>query len=299
MIRILVTGANGQLGSDLRAIAPQYRNIMFTFVDKRRLNILDTEKFEQTLQIYWPHYVINAAAYTNVEKAEDDQRTAFELNSEAVGAMAHICKKNRVRLLHISSDYVYHPDHDALITEDTPPKPKGIYARSKYHGELKILESGASSLIVRTSWLYSSFGNNFVKTMLELGKTKKEVSVIHDQVGAPTYARDLAHALVQMIQKTEAEKIKWSGQIYNYANEGAASWYDFAQLIFAKMDNSNITVLPVSSTDYPSKVPRPKNSRLSLEKTISTWGLTIRPWQDALDDMLAEWSKPKNKSWRP
>ncbi len=299
MLRILVTGADGQLGKELRKIAPRYTNVMFTFADRRRLDILDIEKFEQTLKIFWPHFIINAAAYTNVEKAEDDQRIAFAVNSEAVGNMATICKRYKIRFLHISSDYVYHPDHNRIILETTPPSPKGIYARSKYQGELKLLESGASSIILRTSWLYSAYGNNFVKTMLSLSDKKQPIKVINDQIGAPTYAGDLALAIMKIIAKTVKDKIPWKGDIFNYSNRGKTSWYDFAKEIFRQAGKANVELIPVSSTEYPSNVPRPHNSRLSVAKLKDYWKLDVRPWEVALGEMLENLKISEKKPWRP
>ncbi len=299
MISILVTGANGQLGSDLRAIASQYPEFRITFADRQRLDLCDIEKFEQLLDLYWPQYVINAAAYTDVEKAEHNQRAAFAVNAEALGPIGELCKKRRIKVLQISSDYVYHTESDTPITEETPLAPKGLYARSKYHGEKNLIASGASSVIIRTSWLYSSFGDNFVKTMLELSKKKKPIKVVSDQIGAPTYARDLAKAILDIVLKTEEDQIPWKGDIYNYSNTGETSWYGFAEKIFSLSKIEKVRLIPINSSEYPSNVQRPLNSRLALDKIINTWGLSIRSWEEALKAMFEDAEERENNKWRP
>ncbi len=297
MINVLVTGADGQLGSHLKEWGAQMPDIRIIPLTRRQLDICQTDRFAQYLKLYWPDYVINAAAYTDVEKAEENQDTAFNINAHALEGIGAMCKKYQIPIIHISTDYVYHATDNAPIDESRPANPKGVYARSKYAGEQILLKSGAPSLIIRTSWLYSTRGKNFVLTMLELAKSKKSIRVVDDQIGSPTYAKDLAQALLHIIRKSTVERIPWQGEIYNYANEGYTSWWGFAQKIF-ELKGISIDVQAISSSEYPSRVERPTNSRLDLHKIVRTWHVPVRHWEIALREMLSEYRDKKKMPWQ-
>ncbi len=291
-IKIVVTGSNGQVGQELQVISTAFLAFEFVFTDRKTLDIGNNDHVEKYFQDIDCQYVINAAAYTAVDKAETETALAANINTEGARFLAEACAKKNITLIHISTDYVY-DKLNAPICEDAPTNPIGVYARTKFAGDEAVLDThNLRAAVVRTSWVYSSFGNNFVKTMLKYGAERPEMSVVFDQVGTPTYARDLAKAIVSMIQCLENGVVSdadFKG-IFHYSNEGVCSWYDFAKEIFDK--NKYTTRLkPIRSVAFPTPAERPSYSVLDKSKIKDTFGLEIRHWKDALDECLSELGK--------
>lgn len=279
-MKVLVTGSNGQLGNELRLLASAHPDLEFLFTDVEELDITSETSVEQIFSEFRPTWVINCAAYTAVDKAEQEQDKAMLINANAAGILAKTATKLNARVIHISTDYVFDGRNYKPYKEDDPKNPLGIYAQSKAAGEKKILELNASAIIVRTSWLYSAFGSNFVKTIRRVGKERGRLSVVADQVGSPTWANDLAGAILTLInQNAEAG-------IYHYANEGVCSWYDFAKAII-ELSGIQCIVDPTDTAGYPLPSPRPFYSVLDKSKfTIST-RQTIPYWRDSLKKCIA------------
>ncbi|RYY19992.1 MAG: dTDP-4-dehydrorhamnose reductase [Chitinophagaceae bacterium] len=227
-IKILVTGANGQLGKSVASLASIYPQFAFTFVNREQLSITNAVAVDQVFGDVRPNFVINAAAYTAVDKAETDVEGATAVNSTAPGMLAAASKKAGARFIHVSTDYVFSGTSETPYTEDHPTDPVNQYGRSKLAGELLVMKENASAIIIRTAWVYSEFGNNFVKTMMRLMKDRPQIGVVYDQVGAPTYAVDLAAAILDIIAKAAVNAETWVPGIYHYSNRGKISWYDFA-----------------------------------------------------------------------
>ena len=275
--RILVTGANGQLGSEMRklgAVSPSE----YIFTDVTELDITSKEAIEEFVQQNNINIIINCAAYTNVDKAEDDEATAELINATAVRNLAEVMKMVDGTLFHVSTDYVFGAEGNTPRTEDMPTNPLGVYGRTKLRGEQAIAEVGVKALIFRTAWLYSEYGNNFLKTMLRLTKEKEALNVVFDQVGTPTYAGDLALAIFSII---EGDKYAGNEGIYHFSNEGVCSWYDFAQEIATAMRHE-CRLLPCHSSEFPSKVTRPPYSVLDKTKIKQTFGVEIPHWRDSM-----------------
>ncbi len=279
--KILVTGANGQLGKELERLAPSFPSFEFIFLSKDDLPIDDAQKVQTIFAKHQPRYLINCAAYTAVDKAEQEKELAFRINGEAVGVLAVFSKKNNARFIHISTDYVFDGEAAAPYTEDSPVNPQSVYGASKLEGEKQALGKNPDSLIIRTSWVYSAFGKNFVKTMLRLFKEKDEISVVDDQLGSPTYAADLAAVIMQIIASGQ-----WHAGIYNYSNEGVISWFDFATLI-KELSGSSCTINPIPTTQYPTPAKRPAYSVLNKGKIQNTFGIPLKDWRTSLKDCLA------------
>ena len=287
-MNVLVTGANGQLGSELReASAKRGGRYVFTDVTSvpgRETVYLDITNIEAVRIICESEnidVIVNCAAYTNVDKAEDDSQTALLLNSTAAGILASVAAERKATLIHISTDYVFHGDTAKPCREDWPTHPLGVYGSTKLLGEKKIADSGCDSIIFRTAWLYSPFGNNFVKTMLRLTRERDALKVVFDQIGTPTYARDLAELIVKVIE----ENMLYKTGIYHFSDEGAISWYDFAQAIM-ELGGTTCEISPCHSEDYPSKAQRPSFSVLDKTKVKETFGITIPYWRDSLVDCI-------------
>ncbi len=284
MSKILITGANGQLGSELYAIHSTYPQYEFTFVDRAALDLSNLCILEDYFEDKTFDVIINCAAYTAVDKAESDEELANTINHRAVSLLAKIAKKRNISLIHISTDYVFEGRNYRPYIETDPTDPQGIYGRTKRDGENAILDvAPANTIIIRTSWVYSSFGANFVKTMLRLGKERDSLGVIFDQVGTPTYARDLAKAILDItpnINNTIPE-------IYHYSNEGAISWYDFSQAIFELAD-IQCTVNPITTDQYPTPASRPHYSLLNKAKIKNDFEIIIPYWRDSLKDCLTQ-----------
>lgn len=279
-MNILVTGANGQLGNCMRNAAKASKD-NYIFTDVAELDITDPKAVDKMVQGCNIEVIVNCAAYTNVDKAESDQAFAEKLNAEAVGNLAKAIKSNGGTLIHISTDYVFGGSQgNTPRTETEPVNPTGVYGVTKLHGEEAIEASACKALILRTAWLYSEYGKNFVKTMLTLTSTKPELKVVFDQVGTPTYAQDLANALFEVI---ENRKYEGNVGIYHYSNEGVCSWYDFTKAIAKIAGNDECDVQPCHSDEFPSPVVRPSYSVLDKKKFKTTFGLKVPYWVDSLE----------------
>lgn len=277
---VLVTGATGQLGQALQSISGKYQEIDFIFAASSDLDITDSEKVTAYFRKTNPDYCINAAAYTAVDKAESEPEQAFLINVKGPQNLAEACMETNTVLLHISTDFVFNGTKNTPYTETDTPDPKGIYGKTKWEGEQIIQQITDRYYIVRTSWVYSEFGNNFMKTMLRLASERDSLNVVNDQIGTPTDAVDLAEALITIIRYDFQNDIKPYG-IYNYSNEGQCSWYDFAKKIF-EVNQIDIQVNPIPTSAYPTPAERPKYSVLDKEKTKNTFGLTINTWDLSL-----------------
>ncbi len=284
MQNILVTGANGQVGSELQAIAQRYP-YQFHFVDLEELDITDEDAVKAYFNTHQITACFNCAAYTAVDKAESEAELAYLVNAQGVEHLAKACEAQEAIFLQLSTDYVYHSLHNQPFKETDKTAPQSIYGSSKLAGDQKALASCSRTLIIRTSWVYSSFGHNFVKTMLRLGTERSELNIIFDQIGSPTYAADLANAMLSIFQQIEKDTVKnWQG-IYHYSNEGVCSWYDFAQAIFELSDIS-CELHPIETKDYPSPAKRPHFSLLNKAKIKDTFKLRIPYWRNSLKSCL-------------
>jgi dTDP-4-dehydrorhamnose reductase len=280
MKKILITGAYGQLGSELRVLSSGMPEQEFHFTDYDSLDVTDNLAVGDYMESVRPDFVIHCAAYTGVDKAELDKETCFRLNALAPGIMAAACKNFSARLIHISTDYVFDGTAGIPYTEDHPANPQGVYGLSKRDGELACQEN-PETVIIRTSWLYSSFGQNFVKTMIRLGRERDHLNVVYDQVGTPTYASDLASAILSIISQTIIDPGKWTPGIYHYSNEGVCSWYDFA-LAIHELSGIKCSVNPVETKDFVTLAKRPGYSVLNKSKIKSTYNLIIPYWLESL-----------------
>ncbi len=285
MGNILVTGANGQLGSEIRVATSDKDNYIFTDVEE--LDITNLEKVRNFVVQNRVGAIVNCAAYTNVDKAEEDAITADLINHQAVRNLAVVCKEFGATLIHISTDYVFDGTKNTPYVEEDVTSPQGVYGKSKLEGERAILNSGCEYLIVRTSWLYSSFGTNFAKTMRRLTAEKDTLNVVFDQVGTPTYAADLANILVSIIEKNQ---YKGNAGIYHFSNEGVCSWYDFA-IEIRNLSGNACDIKPCHSNEFPSKVKRPNYSVLDKTKIKKTFGVEISHWKEALERSLYLYGK--------
>ena len=283
-MNILVTGANGQLGSEMRIVAEDSAN-NYIFTDVAELDITDADAVMEAVKSNNIDVIINCAAYTYVDKAEDDADFAELLNAKAVKNLAIAMKAVDGLLVHISTDYVFGGDpYNTPCCEDQKGTPTGVYGVTKLHGEQNILASGCKHIIIRTAWLYSEFGKNFVKTMLNLTATKSSLKVVFDQCGTPTYAYDLAAIIFDIV---ENGKFVGNDGIYHYSNEGVCSWFDFTKMIAEYAGNCNCDIQPCHSDEFPSKVKRPAYSVLDKTKIKNTFGITIPYWTDSLKKCLA------------
>ena len=274
---ILVTGGNGQLGSALRlASAKSSHRYIFTDIDE--LDITSAEVVNEFVQKNSIDIVVNCAAYTAVDRAESDETTADKINHKAVATLAAVCARHNAALIHISTDYIFSGEATAPITEEATPAPINAYGRTKWAGEEAIAESGCRAIILRTSWLYSEFGANFCKTMRTLTASRPEIKVVADQFGTPTYAGDLAEAIVAIIESGQIDK---SGT-YNYSNEGVCSWYDFAVEIAHLCGNNECKINPCTTAEYPTAAARPHYSVLDKSKFKATFSIEIPEWRESL-----------------
>jgi dTDP-4-dehydrorhamnose reductase len=284
---ILVTGSKGQVGSELQQLASKnyLGSFQFIFSDADELDICNADEVLNFFEKQRIAYCINCAAFTAVDKAESDSENAIKVNVTGVENLARACNIYGAKFLHISTDYVYHNHQNTPFVETDETNPQSVYGLTKLQGEQKAFEICEQTIIVRTSWVYSSFGNNFVKTMLKLGAERPELKVIFDQIGTPTYAADLAQAMLDMIAAQESGKGPcWKG-IYHYSNEGVCSWYDFAVSIFEIRD-LNVKVFPIETKEYPTPARRPHFSLLNKAKIKSDFGISIPYWRDSLKKCL-------------
>lgn len=282
MSKILVTGANGQLGSEIKELSSSYSQHEFTFVDRNTLDLSNLCKLEDYFDDKAFDVIINCAAYTAVDKAQSQEELANTINHRAVSLLAKIAKKNTISLIHISTDYVFEGKNYRPYIETDPTGPQSIYGRTKRDGEKAIFDvSPNNAIIIRTSWVYSSFGNNFVKTMLRLGKERDRLGVIFDQVGTPTYARDLAKTILEILPQIKNE----SPEIYHYSSEGVTSWYDFSKTIF-ELSKINCDVNAITAEEYPLPAPRPYYSLLNKVKIKNDFNISIPYWKDSLKECI-------------
>lgn len=278
---VLVTGANGQLGSCIKTISQRYPLLHFIFVDRNRLDITDAinvSEFFNNTKIDW---CINCAAYTAVDRAEVEQQVAYNVNVSGAKNLAKACQQHDAKLIHISTDFVFDGKKNTAYTEDDVTGPLNIYGKTKLEGELEISSIFEEYFILRTSWLYSEFGHNFLATMLKLAKVNRELKIVDNQIGTPTYAGDLARFIVALIL-TNSDKYG----LYNYSNEGVASWYDFAKAIF-EISKVNITVMPIPSSDFPTPAKRPTFSVLDNAKIKEVFDDRPSYWRDGLEVALS------------
>jgi dTDP-4-dehydrorhamnose reductase len=288
MINILVTGANGQLGSEIQEANKKYnqmgeKQVYFIFTDIDTLDISNSVSIKNFFQHNTIDYVINCAAYTNVDLAEKEVEKAYEINAQCVENIISAIKPYHIKFIHISTDYVFDGKSYIPYTEDMPENPNSVYGKSKLEGE-KIALNYHETIIIRTSWLYSSFGKNFAKTIHQLCNQREELNVVFDQVGTPTYARDLAFAIFKIIEQSEINN-NFKAGIYHYSNEGVCSWYDFARAIALK-SYSKCKINPIETKDYPTPAQRPYYSVLNKNKIKSVYHIDIPHWQQSLDDFF-------------
>lgn len=282
---ILITGANGQLGSELRALQAKYPAFQLIGTDRNVLPIQDAAAVQSWFAQHQPAFCINAAAYTAVDKAETNEADAYDINATATGILAAACAAHGTKFIHVSTDYVFNGSSADPYTEDQPTDPINVYGASKLKGEELAREQNPDSIIIRTAWVYSEFGNNFVKTMLRLMKERESLNVVSDQVGAPTYAADLASAIMQIIDGGQ-----WKAGIYHYSNQGRISWYDFAVAI-RDLSGLGCAVNPIPSAQYPTPARRPSFSLLDTHKITTTFGLSIPEWKESLQVCLQQLNK--------
>jgi dTDP-4-dehydrorhamnose reductase len=274
--KILVTGSNGQLGNELKELSLSYPQYKFVFFGREKLPLSDQSTVERVFQDYEPAYVINCAAYTAVDKAESEKEQANEINGRAVGSLAAMCKQFGTKFIHISTDYVFNGTASSPLKENDAVDPVNTYGASKLLGEQLALKNNPDTIIIRTSWVYSFYGKNFVKTMIRLMNEKENISVVNDQVGSPTYAADLAEAIMQIVASG-----KWQGGIYNFSNDGVITWFDFANEI-KHLIGSSCIVNSVATTQFPTPAKRPKYSVLDKTKIQQTFLIQPKNWKESL-----------------
>ena len=284
MNNVLVTGAQGQLGSEIKDLQTTYTNYTFFFTDRETLDITQPKDIETFCCENQIDVIINCAAYTAVDKAEEETNLCNAINHLATDHLSKVAHKHNIQLVHISTDYVFNGINHKAFVESDHVSPINIYGKTKYLGEQAMLENKPpKSIIIRTSWVYSSFGNNFVKTMLRLAENRDQLTIIADQIGTPTYARDLAKTILDILPKIENEGV----EIYHYSNEGVCSWYDFAYEIFART-KTDCKILPIETKDYPTAAERPLFSLMNKNKIKKTFGIEIPHWKTALKQCLVK-----------
>jgi len=287
-LNVLVTGSNGQLGSEVKELSTSY-NHKFFFTNRNELDITDEKAIESFCKENAINVIINCAGYTAVDKAEEDEVSADKVNRKAVKKLAKVSLSQNIKLVHVSTDYVFDGKNYKPYCEEFQTNPQGVYAKTKLNGELEMIRINPSnSIIIRTSWVYSSYGANFVKTMIRLGKEKEELGVIFDQIGTPTYAKHLAQVILDILPKLDNSKV----EIYNYSNEGVLSWYDFAKEIM-KMCKLNCKINPLETFQYPTPAKRPHYSLLNKSKIKTTFNIEIPYWKDGLDECLRKLGERK------
>jgi dTDP-4-dehydrorhamnose reductase len=287
MKHILVTGGNGQLGSALKDMAGENGQFSWGFIDYPDPDLTDRQKTLDYFNNHRTDYIVNCAAFTAVDEAEKRPGDAFAVNAGIPETLGMICQERAIRMIHISTDYIYNGNASIPHTEDESPDPQSVYGSSKLAGE-QVLWENPLAIVIRTSWLYSEYGHNFLKTMLRLGSERNDIGVVYDQAGTPTYAGDLAAAIVSVIRFSEAQT--YLPGIYNYSNEGICSWFDFAWEIM-KMSGSECIVKPILTKDYPLPAKRPAYSVLNKTKIKETFGITIPHWKESLTKALGNFKK--------
>lgn len=280
MQKILVTGATGQLGSELVILSKRYPQFEWVFVNRNQVSLHNLSILESQLKEINPDFIINCAAYTAVDKAETEQELADIINHLAVDVIAKYAKQNNIKLIHISTDYVFDGRSTIALTEDAPTNPMNSYGETKRAGEVACLQENPDAIIIRTSWVYSNFGSNFVKTMQRLMKERESISVVNDQIGSPTYAADLAQAIMTIVTAPS-----WFSGIYNYSNEGEISWYQFA-LAIKEVGDYTCEISGIPSSAYPTPAQRPTYSLLNKSKIKKTYGINIPNYKESLKKMF-------------
>jgi dTDP-4-dehydrorhamnose reductase len=283
MKKILITGANGQLGIELKKLSTEFSTFSYIFIDIDSLDLTDNQAFTAFFNKNHFDYIINCAAYTAVDKAETEPEKAFEINAVVPARLTEISKNDSCRLIHLSTDYVFDGKTCIPYVETDAVSPQSVYGQSKLNGENEVLKN-KENIVIRTSWLYSANGNNFLKTMLKLGNEKEMLNVVFDQVGTPTSASDLAHAIMVICDKIDVENKNYGG-IYHYSNEGVCSWYDFAVEIM-ELAGLNCKVLPITTSQYPLPAKRPAYSVLNKSKIKSVFGIEIPHWKKSLKELI-------------
>lgn len=281
MKNILITGANGQLGNEMRVVSAEQEQLTYHFTDVAELDICDIEAIERYVVDHAIDCIVNCAAYTNVNKAEEDTELCDKLNHLAPANLARVAAKHQIGLIHVSTDYVFNGEHYVPYKEDEPTCPNSVYGATKLAGEQAILSIHPEAVVIRTAWLYSTFGNNFVKTMLRLGSEREELGVVFDQIGTPTYARDLARTIQHIMVKGIVPGI------YHYSNEGVCSWYDFTKMIFALGGITTCQLKPLHTDEYPTPAARPHYSVLDKTKIKQTYGIDVPYWVDSLRECIS------------
>jgi len=283
---LLITGSTGQLGQSIKMIATDYPNYNFVFATRQQLDLNDDESIAAFFQNNIFDVIINCAAHTSVDKAESEADLANQINHLAVKQLADIVQQQNAKLIHISTDYVFNGKQYRPYIETDDVEPQSTYGKTKLNGEQAIQNSlKTNALIIRTSWVYSEYGNNFVKTMLKLGDERDSLNVIFDQVGTPTYAGDLAKAIMSVVQSDDFSQTAFKTQIHHFSNEGVCSWYDFAKTIF-ELSNIQCQISPIETKDYPTPAMRPHYSVLNKAKIKQNYNLTIPYWKDSLQQCL-------------
>ncbi|HKM93567.1 MAG TPA: dTDP-4-dehydrorhamnose reductase [Prolixibacteraceae bacterium] len=284
--KILITGANGQLGNELRRLCRNFPGLEFIFTDVDMLDITNPDAVSVFMEASKPAMVVNCAAYTNVDEAEGDVKSVRKINALAPQVLAAACAMQDAFLIHISTDYVFDGSKTEPYLEDDETNPLSVYGSSKLEGEEKIKTVFDDYVIIRTSWLYSEYGNNFMRKILSLGKERDFVEVVDDQIGSPTYARDLANCIIDIIIKSILNPEAYLPGIYHYANQGSCSWYEYTKEIF-ELAGVQCEVRPISSDKYPTKAKRPKYSVLNTTKIRSSFGIGIPNWRDSLKECIS------------
>lgn len=286
-MNILVTGSNGQLGSEIKDLVSSYKDFKFVFGDLPILDICNADTVDKFISNQKIDVVINCAAYTAVDKAEREAEIAEQVNSEGVSNLVRALEKVNGKLIQISTDYVFDGNHFLPYQESDQVNPIGVYGNTKRRGELAVLDSDIDGIVIRTSWLYSAYGNNFVKTMLKLGRERDKLGVIFDQLGTPTYAKDLAKTCLEILSNKTLERISDKGNIYHYSNEGVTSWYDFARAIM-DLGKVDCKVEPIETKDYPTQAKRPHFSILNKSKIKISFNIGVPYWRDSLQRCIDE-----------
>ena len=280
MKTILITGSKGQLGNEMQQAAKRYPQFNYIYTDVDELDICDKTSLDSFVKANSVNFIVNCAAYTAVDKAEDDVELCYKINSDAVRNIGEVATSNSIKVVHVSTDYVFDGTNHIPYRENQEVSPATVYGKSKLAGEQALIESCKESVIIRTAWLYSSFGNNFVKTMMKLGTERDSLNVIFDQIGSPTYAADLAEAILKVISSE-----KFVPGIYHFSDEGVCSWYDFTKTIH-KIAGISCNVQPIESKDFPVRTPRPHYSVLNKAKIKSTYGIKIPHWEESLEKCI-------------
>ena len=277
MDTILITGSHGQLGNEMQQAAARFPAFRFIYTDVEDLDICDKAALNAFVKANAVNVIVNCAAYTAVDKAEDDVELCYKINAEAVRNIGEVAHQNGLKVVHVSTDYVFDGTNYLPYSEDQAVSPNTVYGKSKLAGEQALMETCEQTVILRTAWLYSSFGNNFVKTMIKLGTERDSLNVIFDQIGTPTYAADLADTILKILSHET-----FTPGMYHFSDEGVCSWYDFTKTIH-RIAGITCDVRPIETKDYPARTPRPHYSVLNKAKIKATYGITIPHWEESLE----------------